>query len=645
VLDIMREKILIAENDPQSLHKLSNILSKNNYQVTTASKREEIIEHIKKDPPELLLLSYSIPQMDDPSLLENLHRDYEDTFIICITNKKNEARIRNIIHTNVDDYIIEPFDDCKFLTTIDNALKFRHIKIRNKIICQELVNANQNLSLKTQQFQELVDFHNSILEDINVGIFTIDSQFSITSWNKKIQNLTGIVEKDAIGQNIFSLIPILREDNLYQRICQVVHHGETTELGHIQGLNPLGENIYCAYKISPIQKNGQIRGAVILVDDITQRLTLQQELCKTQRYLSSLVENSPDAIISFDLSGTIVTYNRGAEIISGYSAEEAIGKKWGILIPQSLHDQMAHLFGWVKESSSVKNLEMSMINREGKEIPVSMSLSWIKDSDNSDNNLYGLSCIARDLSEKRDLQDQIIHMQKMASLGTMAAGMAHDINNPLSSILAYAELMVNKTEKIGYGEISEHLFKVEEDVDRIANLVKKVLWYSRPTSQVSLMNINELLEKAIEFAHFQTPLHHLELIKDLDPTVPQITGKSKELVQAFINLITNAAKAMPTEGTLTLKTSMKKNTDTHNEALITISDVGIGIPEKNLSKIFEYCFTTRNNEKGNGLGLYVVKAIIEENGGSIQVQSKVNEGTTFNITLPIKTEGKPNPFI
>ncbi len=645
MVDTMREKILIAENDPQSLHKLSNILTQNNYHVITASKREEIIEHIKKDPPELLLLSYSIPQMDDPSLLENLHRDYEDTFIICIINKENEARIRNIIHNNVDDYIIEPFDDCKFLTTIDNALKVRYIKIRNKMICQELVDANQNLSLKTQQFQELVDFHNSILEDINVGIFTIDSQFSITSWNKKIQNLTGIVEKDAIGQNIFSLIPILREDNLYQRICQVVQNGETTELGHIQGLNPLGENIYCAYKISPIRKNGQIRGAVILVDDITQRLTLQQELCKTQRYLSNLVENSPDAIISFDLSGTIVTYNRGAEIISGYSAEEAIGKKWGILVPQSLHDQMAHLFEWVKESSSVKNLEMSMINREGKEIPVTMSLSWIKDSDNSDNNVFGLSCIARDLSEKRDLQDQIIHMQKMASLGTMAAGMAHDINNPLSSILAYAELMVNKTEKIGYSEISEHLFKVEEDVDRIANLVKKVLWYSRPSSQVSLMNINELLEKSIEFAHFQTPLHHLELLKDLDPNLPHITGKSKELVQAFVNLITNAVKAMPTEGTLTLKTSMKKNTDTHNEVFIAISDVGVGIPEKNLSKIFEYCFTTRNNEKGNGLGLYVVKAIIEENEGSIQVQSKVNEGTTFTITLPIKTEGKPNPFI
>ena len=96
---------------------------------------------------------------------------------------------------------------------------------------------------------------------------------------------------------------------------------------------------------------------------------------------------------------------------------------------------------------------------------------------------------------------------------------------------------------------------------------------------------------------------------------------------------------------MTLKTSMKKNTDTHNEVLIAISDVGVGIPEKNLSKIFEYCFTTRNNEKGNGLGLYVVKAIIEENGGSIEVQSKVNEGTTFTITLPIKTEGKPNPFI
>ena len=642
MVETMREKILIAENNPQSLNKLSHILTQNNYHVITASKREEMIEHIKKDPPELLLLSYTLPQIDDPGLLENLHRDYEDTFIIYIINKENEAHIRNIVHNKADDYLIEPFDDCKFLATIDNALKFRHIKIRNKMICQELVDANQKLSLKTQQFQELVDFHNSILEDINVGIFTIDSQFNITSWNKKIHSLTGVIEKDAIGQNIFSLIPVLREDNLHQRICQVVHHGKTTELGHIQSLNPLGETICCAYKISPLRENEHIRGAVILVDDITQKINLRQELYKTQRYLSNLVENSADAIISFDLNGTIVTWNRGAEIIYGYSAQEAIGKKWDILILPSLHDQMAHLFEWVKESSSVKNLEMSLINREGREIPVTMSLSWIKDTE---GNVFGLSCIARDLSEKRDLQDQIIHTQKMASLGTMAAGMAHDINNPLSSILAYAELMVNKTEKIGYGEITEHLFKVEEDVDRIANLVKKVLWYSRPTSQVKLININDLLEKAIEFAHFQTPLHHIEIIKNFDPNLPQISGKSKELVQAFVNLITNAVKAMPTEGTLTLKTGVQKDTLAHDEIAIIISDVGVGIPEKNLGKIFEYCFTTRNNEKGNGLGLYVVKAIIEENGGSIQVQSKVNEGTVFTITLPIKEEGKAHPFI
>ncbi|MEW5801212.1 MAG: PAS domain S-box protein [bacterium] len=639
----MREKILIAESNPQYMGKLSTLLIQNNYQVITASKPDEMIEHVRKDSPELLLWSYSVPYIDDQALLNNLHQNYENTSIIFLVNQENESRIRDLICDGANDYLVEPFDDSQFLSTIVNTLKFRQIKLRNKMICQELVNANQRLSVKTRQFQELVDFHNSILENINVGIFTIDPHFVVTSWNKKIQELTGILKDEAMEKDIFSLIPVLREDNLHQRISQVVHHGGTTELGHIYSLSPLGENVCCAYKISPIRKNGEIQGAVLLVDDITQKVNLQQELNKTQRYLSHLVENSTDAIISFDLKGLIVTWNQGAEAIYGYCAEEAIGKKWDILLPAHLHDQMAHLLKWVTESSSVKNLELAMINREGKEIPVTMSLFLIKDPH---GHVFGLSCIARDQSEKRDLQNQLIHTQKMASLGTMAAGMAHDINNPLASILAYAELLVNKTEKIGFTELTEHLLKVEEDVDRIGDLIKKMLWYSKPSSyQVSQANINELLDKSLEFAHFQTPVNHIKVIKDFDRHLPEISTNSKELVQAFVNLITNAIKAMPNKGTLTLKTTQRSTAQGTKEIVISISDSGIGIPEENLDKIFQYCFTTGTSGKGNGLGLYVVKAIIEENGGTIQVQSKVNEGTTFTMTLPAKIEGKPNPFL
>jgi len=642
----MREKILIAESNPRFLGKLSTILIQNNYQVIAASKPNEILDRLREDSPDLLMWSYSVPCLDNPDLLREIRQNHENISIVFLVNQENEARLRDLSGDGVDDYLVEPFDDLQVLTTVSNALKFRQIKLRNKMICQELVNANQRLSIKTRQFQELVDFHNSILENINVGIFTIDSRFKVTSWNKKIQELTGICREDAVDKNIFSLIPVLREDNLHQRISQVVQHGGTTELGHIYSLNPQGEQVCCAYKISPIRKSGEILGAVFLVDDITQKINLQQELNKTQRYLSHLVENSTDAIISFDLDGVIVTWNQGAEAIYGYSDREAIGRKWDILVPAHLHDQVAHLFKWVKESGSVKNLELSMINRKGKEIPVTMSLSLIKDPH---GNIFGLSCISRDQSEKRDLQNQLIHTQKMASLGKMAAGMAHDINNPLSSILAYAELLVNKTEKIGFTELTEHLLQVEEDVGRISSMIRKMIWYSKPSPpQLGQANINELLDRAVEFANFQTPLRGIKVVRQYDQNLPETLVDAKALVQAFVNLITNAVKAMPNnEGTLTLTTSHRtKMIHGVDEILIMIADTGIGIPEENLGKIFQYCFTTgESTGKGNGLGLYVVRAIVEESGGKISVQSKVNEGTTFTITLPIKTDVKPNPFL
>lgn len=638
----MREKILIAENDHQSLQKMTNILAQNNYQVITASRSEEMIDRIEHDTPELLLVDYSIPQMNDPDLFKKLHKHYEDTFIIFIINKENEPHVQDFIRFGADDYLVEPFDECKFLTTIDNALKFRHVKIRNKMICQELVDANQKLSIKSRQFQELVDFHNSLLEHINVGIFSIDSQFNVTSWNKKIQSMTGIVERESIGQNLFSLIPILREDNIYHRISQVIYQGQTTELGHIYSLNSDGESICCAYKISPLRKKEQILGAVVMVDDVTQKVSLQQELQRTQRYLSNLVENSTDAIISLDLDELIVTWNVGAKAIFGFSAEEAIGRRWDIFIPASLHDQVSHLFEWVKDNSSVKNLEVKALDRQGEEVPVTMSLSLIRDPQ---GKILGISCIARDLSEKRDLQNQIVYMEKMTSLGSMAAGIAHDINNPLSSILAYADLMGNKTQKVGFQDLTEHLSKVEENVDRVAGLVKKMTWYAKPSCQIGLANLHELLNNALEFSNYQIPMQSIQVTKEYAPDLPSIPLKGRDLVHVFVNLITNATKAMPNGGSLTIKTILKKNDHTHDEVLVSFADTGIGIPEENLSKIFNLFFTTQNSGKGTGLGLFIVKTVIEDLGGSIRVESKVNQGTTFIITLPIKEEGKPNPFV
>jgi two-component system NtrC family sensor kinase len=250
--------------------------------------------------------------------------------------------------------------------------------------------------------------------------------------------------------------------------------------------------------------------------------------------------------------------------------------------------------------------------------------------------VYGLSGIFRDLSDTKKLSKQLIQSQKMMSLGAMAARMAHDLNNPLASLSTYTHILMTRTNLLGVDTLTENLAKVEEDADRIGQLVKDLLWYSSPSDHTTgIVDIHEVLRKSLSFAAYLTNMENIEIRKDYEPRIPPILANSKDLIQAFVNILTNAAAAMPGGGTIMIRTTTSGAEDAKG-VLVTISDTGIGIPQENLPNIFERFFSTRSNGKGNGLGLFVAKSIIEEHHGEIHVESEVNKGTSCTLRLPIK---------
>jgi len=231
--------------------------------------------------------------------------------------------------------------------------------------------------------------------------------------------------------------------------------------------------------------------------------------------------------------------------------------------------------------------------------------------------------------ELRDIQDSLIQSEKLASMGKMAAGVAHEINNPLTSILINTHLMLEKNP--ANPEFSESLKMIAEETSRCTDIVKGLLEFSRQNPpKMILSNANDILTRTLRLLENQASFQNIKIIKELSPELPRVKLDEDKIEQVFWNLIFNAAEAMPNGGLLKIQT---KASEDEKYIEIRFEDTGGGIPENNLHKLFDPFFTTKSS--GTGLGLAVAYGIIDQHHGKIDVKSKAGQGSTFTVHLPL----------
>jgi len=236
----------------------------------------------------------------------------------------------------------------------------------------------------------------------------------------------------------------------------------------------------------------------------------------------------------------------------------------------------------------------------------------------------------------RETQEQLIQAEKLTSLGQLAASIAHEINNPLSGVLAYTQLLTKKINNDRFSkEIAlDYLAKMESELTRSTSLVRNLLDFARQSPpKFSELDINEVINRSFELAAHSAELQHVQVVKELDPSLPKTMADFAQLQQVCTNIIVNAIEAMPEGGNLTIRTSAN-----NGQVKIEVQDTGVGISTENLRKLFIPFFTTKRAVKGVGLGLAVSYGIIQRHRGRIEVQSKEREGTTFTIYLPLYHE-------
>jgi signal transduction histidine kinase len=288
----------------------------------------------------------------------------------------------------------------------------------------------------------------------------------------------------------------------------------------------------------------------------------------------------------------------------------------------------------------LNNTQVSLVTRSGEVFPANLSAALIYDEAGQEMASVGIFTDLRErIRPQRELgetQLKLLQSEKMASLGRLAAGVAHEINNPLAGILIYANILLEETSPEDHRR--QDLKEIVDQTLRCKDIVQELLDFSRQTRHRWVMtDLNQSIRQTIGLLGKQDLFRPIQLVEELDPDLPPLVADPGQVNQILMNLIINAVDALKAAGTLTVRTYPLPDS---GKIGLEISDTGCGIPEENLSKIFDPFFTTKEVGKGIGLGLSTVYGIVQEHRGTIEVTSRVGQGTTFIIRLPVDGPGK-----
>ena len=368
-----------------------------------------------------------------------------------------------------------------------------------------------------------------------------------------------------------------------------------------------------------------------------------RQLEDTVGYLQRLIESSMDGICGCDTDGLIITVNRSMEKLLGLDRRRLVGRRTlaDFFSPDAYRQLQTDLAG--PGHGGINRLmlyDTRLKDQAGQAVPVQLAASVLSDADQPG----GLVCFFRDLRRihrlEQEMADQarLLHQDKMMSLGRLAASVAHEINNPLAGILNYVRLMLRAFRQgpltaERHARFSEHLALVEAETDRCAKIVSSLLTFSRKSPVVMQpVDPGEVLSRCIVLARHRLELGDVRLVTRLADALPAVRGDANQLQQCLLNLIFNAVDAMPDGGTLTLVAAADNDART---VVLTVADTGHGIDAADMGHIFEPFYTTKKEGSGVGLGLSTSFGIVERHGGTLSLESRKGEGTTFILRLPM----------
>lgn len=468
------------------------------------------------------------------------------------------------------------------------------------------------------------------------AIISVDDGQNISLFNPGAEKIFGFKAEEIVGRPLNLLIPSRYH---WAHTKQVDEFQKSTDSlramnarGTIYGRRKDGTEFPAEASISKFEVAGR-RILTVRLRDITQQRIAERGV----RELAALVEWSEDAIIGENLEGVITSWNSGAQKMFGYTAAEAVGRHASMLLPVGREDEVTENISRSAKGEGHRH-ESVRICKEGKEITVALTVSPVR---GPHGEVIGISTIARDISDRKKLEEQLRHSQKMEAVGRLAGGIAHDFNNLLSVIVGYTYVLQSSLPE------DEMLRNSAEQVmsaaDKASALTRQLLAFSRrQVLQPEVIDLNDILvgmEKMLP----RVIGEDVEVRTVRTPDIKCVKADPGQIEQVIMNLVVNARDAMPNGGKLTIETAEvhfeRNDAAVHNVGagdyvLLAVSDTGVGMDAETRAHIFEPFFTTKEPGQGTGLGLATVYGIVNQSGGFIWVYSEIGKGTTFKLYFP-----------
>lgn len=376
---------------------------------------------------------------------------------------------------------------------------------------------------------------------------------------------------------------------------------------------------------APLHEGNQLVGTAATLRDITDEHQAHDKLARSEARYRHLFESASDAIVTFDASARFTTVNHAATLISGYDREELVGRWFAPMLPEAELPKALREFQKAL-SGETGQFETTFYRKDAELRNISVTYSCTQVNEE-------VLCLIRDVTKERQLQEQLIQSEKMAAIGQLVSGVAHELNNPLASVSAFAQLLL--AERRLSQEQRQSAEVIAKESQRAARIVNNLLTFARQRkAEKSAANMNEVLDTTLELRNYELKVRGIDLVRDYDERLPHTLADVYQLQQVFLNLITNAEQAM--EGVERQHHRLTVRTRSAGNAIrVEVEDTGPGVPQESLDRIFNPFFTTKPTGKGTGLGLSISLGIVSEHGGRIWAGNVQGGGARFCIELPV----------
>ena len=629
-----KDTIILLANDPCIESELTTAFGSDDIQIVCFASGKKGLKSVPTTKPGLIISEFFTKDWDGEQIFTQFLKDssagkYQHIPFIFYTDEKEKAAYGNTLYRlGLDGWYTRAIGPEAFSQIIHNLIMRREESLRNIELQQEI---------KRSEYR-----YRDLLENANDFIFTLDDAGCFTYLNNRFTPLTGCGKEAWLERSFLELIH--EEDRkLTLERYNMAHQGKA-RIFEARIITQESNSSILSFNITPILERGQIVGSIGIARDVTEQKKMEKEILDLKNFNESIIKSMEAGLLTTDLVGHVTYLNAGAERILGWKLKRIVGKQ----IRDVLNAEEANflLSNPPPPGSLPYSREMELTVKSGQRIVIGFTTT---DRIDDSNQKVGTIVSFRDITQLKQMQSEVIRMDRLASLGVLASGIAHEIKNPLAGIKTMAQAC--EEEFTGEDPRREYLTRIIRQVNRLDDLLKTFFAYARPKPpdrQSHMLNdilreVSHLLTKRLK----ESQISYEELFCS---NLRKVMVDSQQIQQVLLNLILNSVEAMPGGGVLTIKAenvetgkaSSKKVKNAASETMhfvrVEITDTGKGIDSEKREKIFDPFFTTKPN--GLGLGLSIVYRIVKEHQGEIRVSSTQGQGTTFLLTLPAGDENE-----